>query len=516
MPNKTYSKLPDSPPCVYIFSVVLADVPPSLTTPLQPDLVLGCFWYVRLLPDEGCALTRMMRGLDISNPDLIMPLPQLPIEIVLRILDLSNSPSSDPKLLQCCSLVCKAWSAHAQKMLFRSISISTHRGYTALITAFQPRRPRGGNGTAITRGSHSAKSPPLASIAGIPPALCFPYSDVLRRSVVELNVIIDFNQYDGLTFPKLSHVVSLCPNLRGIGISIFGMQPQGKDAVGTPDQWRMRRSAPPIPGEVLEKLRTAPSASRISELRLNDWSDDPEALLQLLSIWPHITSLKIAGKLPKINSNIDPASFMTPLDAAPCALETLSLNCTTGTETNVDFVKWLLKGSKQTLRRLEFLKEPSGKLLEDILLRSTYPLESVYLPSCTSPAVGQILRHRLRPAVAPVFGGDDEIGEDHTFLRLQGLKEVFVEDPSTPLKFLVSTVRSGTVRRLGFGLDVHTDLSCVARAVKAQAGLERLAVLSRDGGERNSGLGSLRIACAIRGIELEETRDVKEFRSWRG
>ena len=441
-------------------------------------------------------------------------MPRLPTELVLRILDLANVPSSDPKLLQSCSLVCKAWSAYAQKLLFRSVSISTHRGYTALIAAFKPHRPRRRNSTVTMRGPHLTNSSSLSPIAGIPPTLTFAYSDVLRGSVAELNVIIDFNQYDGFTFTKLSHVISLCPNLQRVGISVFGMQPQGKDVVGTPNQWRMRRLAPPITDEVLQDLRTAPNASRISELRLNDWSDDPKVLIQLLGVWPSITSLKIAGKLPTINNSINSVISTTPPGTASCALEALSLNCATGEEPRVDFVKWLLEGSQQTLRRLEFLKEPSGKLLEDIFVRSAFPLESVYLPSCVSPAVGQIIRHCFAPTVTPTFGEGDGIRGDHTFLQAQGLKQVFVEDLSVPLKFLVSTVRSGTIQGFGFGVGSLTDLSSVARAIKAQTGLRRVAVWICDDGGGDFGLGSLRIACAIRGIELKETRDVKKFRAW--
>ena len=361
------------------------------------------------------------------------------------------------------------------------------------------------------------RSPALSLIAGIPnlPTPGSAYSNTLRRSVLELNVIIDFNQHDGLTFANLSHVVSLCPNLRKLGISVFGMQPQGREAAGTANQWRMRRVAAPISGDVLEELRTAPNASMISELRLNDWSDNPEVLTQLLGVWPHITSLKIAGKLPTIDKNTDPLPPTIPLDAAPCALETLSLNCATGAESTVDFVKWLLARSQQTLRRLEFLKEPSGKLLEDILVRSAFPLESLYLPSCTSSAAGQIIRHRLQSSVVPLPDGGNETDGECTSVQVQGLKEMFVEDPSIPLKFLVSTIRSGTIQRLGFGVDSRTDLSSVARAVKAQRGLKCVAVWIGDGGKKNLGLGSLRIACAIRGIELEETRDVKEFRAWK-
>jgi len=452
--------------------------------------------------------------IDIPNYDLVMSAPRLPTEIVLRILDLANAPSSDPKLLQSCSLVCKAWSGHAQKLLFRSVSITTHRGYTALVTAFKPHRHRRSNSTVMMHGLHLANSPPLSPLAGIPPTLSFAYSDILRRSVAELNVIVDFNQYDGLTFAKLSYVISLCPNLQKVGISVFGMQPQGKDVVGTPDQWRMRRLVEPIPDKVLQELRVAPNASRISELKLNDWSDDPKVLTQLLGVWPSITSLKIAGKLPTINNSIDSAISTIPPDAAPCALETLSLNCTTGVESNTDFVKWLLEGSQRTLRRLEFQKEPSKKLLEDIFVRSAFPLEAVYLPSCLSPAVGHIIRHRFVRTATPLLYEDSEIDGDQAILQAQGLKQVFVEDPSTPLRFLVSTIRSGTIRRLGFGVDNLTDLSSVARAIKAQTGLRHVAICICDGGGGNSGLGSLRIACAIRGIELKETRDVRKFRTW--
>ena len=447
-----------------------------------------------------------------------MPVPRLPTEIVLRILDLVNPPSSDLKLLQSCSLVCKAWSAHAQKALFHSVSISAHRQYTALVAAFQPHTSRGNNNTMMVHELHLTRTLSQSSIAGIPtgfPTLNSAYSDILRGSVVELNVIIDFNQHGGLTFTELSQIVTLCPNLRRIGISVFGMQPQGGDAAAMTNEWRMKRLAPPIPNGVLEELRTAPNASRISELRFNDWSDGSEVLFQLLSLWPHITSLKIAGKLPTINNGINSAFSVIPHDATPCALETLSLNCTTGAESNIDFIKWLLKGSQRTLRRLEFLKEPSGKIIEDVFIRSAFPLESVYLPSCVLPSVGQIIRYRLGPTTIPASDGDSGSDGNHAFPQVQGLKEVFVEDPSTPLKFLVSAVRSGTVQRFGFGVDDRTDLSSIARAIKARTGLKRILVWVCNGGERNFGLRSLRIACGIRGIELEETRDVREFRVWK-
>ena len=444
---------------------------------------------------------------------------RLPAEIVLRILDLANAPSSDAKLLQSCSLVCKAWSVHAQKILFRSVSIPTHRKYTTLVAAFQPHIPHRSNRSVMIRRPHTT-IPSISFIPGFPsflPTLGFAHPNVLRESVIELNMIIDFNQHDGLTFTELSRVVSLCPNIQKIGISVFGVQSPGGDTVEAANQWWVRRPALSIPDEVLEGLRTTPNTSRILGLRLNDWSDNPEVLIQLLATWPRVTSLTIAGKLPTINNGIDSAFFTILPDAAPCKLETLSLNCPTGAESNIDFVKWLLAGSQHTLRRLEFLKEPSGKFLEDIFDRSVFPLESVYLPSCVSPAVGQIIRRRLGPTIIPMFDGDGggEIDGDRAFVRVQSLKELFVEDPSTPLEFLLSVVRSETVQSFGFGVNGHTDLSSVSRAIKAQTGLKRVAVWIYDGGGRNLGLGSLRIACAIGGIEFEETQDVKEFRVWK-
>jgi hypothetical protein len=455
----------------------------------------------------------MVLAIDTLNHELVMSPPQVPIEILLRILDLANKPAPDLKLLQSCSLACKAWSSHAQKLLFRSISLSTHRQYTTLVAALQPHAPEG-TSAMVVRKPYLTR-PPLSLITGLqksPPTLGFTYSNILRGSVIELNVIIDFNQPGGLTFAKFSHIVSLCPNLRKIGISVFGMQPQGMVAEEIPDHWRMRL-APPVPEEVLEELRTASNASSISELRVHDWSDDSGILIQLLGIWPHITSLKVAGQLPATNRGINSSLWTSTLDTAPCALKMLSLNCATGTESTIDFVKWLLAGSRQTLRRLEFLREPSTKLLEDIFARSTFPLDSVSLPSCACPAVGQIIRDRLSPTLVRVFN-DHEIDEDNTLVRVQGLKELSVEDPSTPLKFLVSTVRSETVHRFGFGVDGRTDLSSIARAIKAQTGLKCIAIWFFNGGEVNFGLGSLRVACAIKGIDLEETRDIGEFRAW--
>ncbi|KAF9785752.1 hypothetical protein BJ322DRAFT_737428 [Thelephora terrestris] len=454
----------------------------------------------------------LVRG--TPNHEPVMSALRVPIEIVLRIIALANAPSPDFKLLRSCSLVCKAWSAHAQKMLFRSVSISTHREYTALVSSFKPRTPHGTTSTVMVRQSHPMKPPP--SIKGLSNFLPTPDSfhpNVLRGSVIQLNVIIDFNQPDGLTFKKLSHIVSLCPNLRKIGISLFGTQPRGTDAEGTADRWGMRRIAPPVPDEVLEELRTAPNASRISELRVHDWSDDPEILTQLLGIWPRITSLKIAGKLPTVKHGINPAFPANPLGAAPCALETLSFNCATGTEASVDSVKWLLAGSQHTLRRLEFLREPSAKLLEDIFARSTFPLDSISLPNCTCPAIGQIIRGRLESTFVQVPRDNGKTDEANAFRQIQGLEEVFIEGSSTPLTFLVSVVRSKAIRRFGFGVDGRTDLSSLAHAIKAQEGLKRISVWLSNGGERNFGLGSLRIACAIKGIELEEIREIRGFRA---
>lgn len=456
---------------------------------------------------------------DVSSHDPNMTPQQLPAEIVLRILDLANAPSSDSNLLKSCSLVCKAWSPHAQKMLFRSVSISTHSGYASLLAAFKPHAPcQDRSNRSATRGSRAIGSSSISLITTLP--VFFPisgaaYSTLLRRSVVELNMIIDFNQPDGLTFTEFSHIVSLCPNIQRVGISVFGTQRPGRDVIGATDQLQTTRWAPSITDGVVEELRAAPNVSKVSGLRFNNWSDNSGILIQLLGIWPHITSLELSGKLPTINDGIDSA-FPTVLPgAAPCRLEALSVNCATDVESNVDFIKWLLAGSQYALRRLKFLKEPSGKLLEDIFDNSTFPLESVYLPSCASPAAKQIIQRRFGSTVASTLNGDKRVPEDHPFIRAQDLKELFVEDPSTPLTFLLSAIRSETVQSFGFGVNGLTDVSFIARVIKARTRLKRVAVWIGDGGESNVGLGSLRIACAIRGIELEETRDVKEFRAWR-
>ena len=453
--------------------------------------------------------------IDISSYGPDMTPQQLPAEIVLRILDLANAPSSDPKFLKSCSLVCKAWSPHAQKMLFRSVSISTHSGYASLLAAFKSHPPcRDRCNRPAICGSHTTGSSSIPLIATCP--IFFPvpgvaYSNLLRRSVVELNMIIDFNQPDGLTFTEFSHIVSLCPNIQTVGISVFGAQRSARVITGAVDQLQTTRWAPSIPDGVLEELCAVPDVSKVSGLRFNNWSDNSEILVQLLGIWPHITSLKISGKLPTINNGID---SVLP-GAAPCRLEALSVNCATRVESNVNFIKWLLAGSQCALRRLEFLKEPSGKLLEDIFDHSMFPLESVYLPSCASPAVRQITQRRFGSTTASTLNGDKRTHDDHPSTRAQDLKELFVEDPSTPLAFLSSAIRSETVRSFGFGIDGLTDVSFIARVIKARTELKRIAVWISDGGERNVGLGSLRIACAIRGVELEETRDVMEFRAWK-
>jgi hypothetical protein len=171
---------------------------------------------------------------------------------------------------------------------------------------------------------------------------------------------------------------------------------QSCHVVGAPSWWRMKRWASPIPDEVLEELRAVPNASKISELWVNDWSDCPGVLIQLINIWPHIASLKIAGKLPTINNSIHSIFSTISPGPTPCmlTLKTLSLNCATGMESNVDFVKWLRAGSQQTLQRLEFLKEPPRKLLEDILIQSAFP--------CTFPAARPRLERSFNIALDPL------------------------------------------------------------------------------------------------------------------
>ncbi|EIW87232.1 hypothetical protein CONPUDRAFT_161815 [Coniophora puteana RWD-64-598 SS2] len=267
----------------------------------------------------------------------------IPIEIVLNILEAAYydddlNPNTD--LLKNCALVCHAWSIHAQKLLFRQVSLRTQPAFTEFTRAIDSTSPRG---------------------------------QLLANSVLRMRLVLDHNQPNGLSQSSLAHAVTHCPNLYELTLSLYGCADPGQDIVGSPAAERMRRPAPSFDASTLELLRTGP---RISALHFTNWSENEQTLAQLLEVWSSLRSLTITGKAPARPS----------ADAPPvaCAFEELRINCQK--EPSLDTLTWLLQRSADvgTLRSLEFEREPSAAVLSHLVDNHAETLQALALPTCTT------------------------------------------------------------------------------------------------------------------------------------
>ncbi|KAH7915758.1 hypothetical protein BJ138DRAFT_1176360 [Hygrophoropsis aurantiaca] len=273
-----------------------------------------------------------------------VPESNIPIEVVLHILEAAyydDDHKPNTVLLGECSRVCKGWSTHAQKLLFRQICLSSQSAYSAFLSAVDRTTERG---------------------------------RILGDSVLRMRAVLDHNKPNGLSQLSFAYAVTLCPNLYEMDLSLYGCAAPGNDVVGSPALERMRRPAPSFDDACLQLLRVGPS---ISALQFSNWSENEESVIQLLEIWPSITSLAITGTSPVLS----PAATYPPF---PCALKELRINCQR--EPSPDFLEWLLHASAEmgSLRVLDFEREPSPETLDFLVEKHSETLHSLALPSCSS------------------------------------------------------------------------------------------------------------------------------------
>ena len=265
------------------------------------------------------------------------------MEIVLNIIEAAyydDSLQTDDRLLQNCSLVCRQWSAPAQRLLFRHVTLRTQHAYLA----FQ---------RAVDRSTERGR--------------------MLGDAVVRLRVLLDHNQPFGLSQHAFAHAVTLCPNLYELNLSLYGRPSPGQDVIGEPTASRMRRAAPSFGDDTLALLRSGP---RITALQFCNWSENRQSLIQLLDVWPTtLRSLVVSGVPPQL----PPASSLSPF---PCQLRELRMNFQA--TPSLDFIKWLLHHSTHSLRVLELEREPSPDLLDHLVHAYGSTLESLSLPVCGS------------------------------------------------------------------------------------------------------------------------------------
>ncbi|CDO77261.1 hypothetical protein BN946_scf184753.g11 [Trametes cinnabarina] len=368
----------------------------------------------------------------------------IPMEIVMTILESAYENEeirSYNALLKNCSLVCKDWSYAAQKLLFRHVSLSKQTAYIA----FQE---------AVDRTTARGRS--------------------LGDAVLRMKVVLDQNQPYRLSHRSFARAVSLCPNLYELSVSLFGEGGPGLDIVGLPDASRMKRSAPSFDQRTLSILRAGP---RISALQFCNWSDNSSSLLQLLDVWPTLSSLDISGTTPQLDSdNVQPF---------PCALRELRMNFQASP--SMEFMRWLLHNSTGRLRVLDLAREPSPDLLEYLVSEHGAALESLGLPTCGT-----------REGAAAVR-------------RCAGLRELKIEGAwASPM--LYKTLPGG-LQHLAFGVDSDSALQPVVQAIRRSTELRVVTMHIWRGGEKHPKLADVTLACARQGVELRVTRDVPAFRA---
>ena len=368
----------------------------------------------------------------------------IPIEIVMNILETAYEDEdhhSNASLYTTCALVCKDWSVISQKLLFRNVSLRSQTAYIAFQAAVDRSTVRG---------------------------------RMLGDAVQEMQVTLDHNQPYRLSQRSFARAVTFCPNLMHLGVALYGKPEDGEDLVGEPAVDRLKRSAPSFDKRTLEILRAGP---RISSLQFSNWSDNGDSLSQLLDIWPSLKALRISGTAPQLPST-SPEPFA-------CALEELRMNFQVSP--SVDFMKWLLHNSQETLRILELERDPTPELLDYLLHEHASTLESLALPTC---------------------GGHEGVA---SILQCGALRELRIESAWAP-QGLFSALPDG-VQHIAFGIDMDTALQPILRTIKKSDALRVVTAHIWHGGENHPQMNALKIACAPQGIDLRFTRDVREFRA---
>jgi len=198
---------------------------------------------------------------------------------------------------------------------------------------------------------------------------------------------------------------------------------------------------------------------------------------QLLDVWPTLKSLVMSGTPPQ-----PPSPFLEPFR---CSLEELRMNFQS--PPSFDFMNWLLHNSSDTLRILEFEREPSSQLLDHLTDVHGATLQSLSFPSCHLP------EHTLAVQNCPQ------------------LKELRLESPAV-LPRLWRAIPN-TLEHIAFGLDLNTSLQPVIDTARVSDSLKTITVYTSNDSEKHILFAVLKMVCAYQGINLRVMKDIKTFRS---
>lgn len=376
------------------------------------------------------------------------PVP-LPAEMILSILEAAYyTPTLEPDtdLLLACSVVCKAWAAPAQTLLFQSIILRSQRAYIAFSEAVDRSTERG---RALSQCVHS------------------------------LRAIIDPSQPFRLLPRSFARAATLCPNLQEIDLSLYGARVIESEASEYP--LSLERSKAPtssFDATTLSLLRAGPA---ITSLRFSNWSENADALPQLLSIWPSLQSLTLRG-LPPLMSE-------PPAQAAlfPSALHTLHLNLQPAP--SPEFLDWLLHTTRSasSLRSLELARQPDPRVLEKLLTAHGSTLTSLALPAIRSAELSMVT------SACP---------------HLAALR---IEHPwAGPAIFRRAPKE---LSRIALGIDEGTPLGPVLDLVRSREAVSAVTVLVWRTGENHPQVEDLRRLCVSKGVEIRVVKNVEQFRA---
>ncbi|KAI6163685.1 hypothetical protein EDD17DRAFT_429839 [Pisolithus thermaeus] len=342
------------------------------------------------------AMMTKPRGFCVAAASPRVPISGIPLEIVLYILELAHlndNHEPDTQLLASFSLTCRAWSFHAQKLLFGHVRLHSEAAYESFIFAID---------RSTTRGV------------------------ALGDAVRQLNVVLDDNQPTPLERVSFARAITLCPNLHEINLSVYSFNEPVRNAE------HPQRTVPPFAEHVLDLIRTGPP---ISHLHFSNWSDNDDLIVQLLAVWPSLKSLSITGKTP----HLSPALKRRP--CYPGTLEKLRMNCQV--EPSLDFLGWLLHASADanSLRGIELNREPSFHLLDFLVQHHGEQLRMLSLPSCTTHKHAHAV---IRCRALREFRTERAWTLPTVFRHLpEHVRHLaFGMDPSTPLQHVVELVNT--------------------------------------------------------------------------
>lgn len=419
-------------------------------TPLREFFPLRTLLPAFYPPPRTSFLSSMTTTVPVKHSPKMRPdppasgLPEMPLELIISIIEIACSDDDRVQhipLLLASSLVCKTWSAAAQRLLFSQVTLRSQSSFQLFINAVDRATPHG---------------------------------RMLGDAVKDLRVVLDHNQPSSLHHHSFALAVTFCPNLSHLGISLYGSAEPGKDVVGEPDLSRLRRLAPSFDDHTISLLKSGP---KVAHLHFNNWSENQESIFQLLDVYLSLQYLSIGGTTP-----LQPQGTLSPF---PCALKGLSLKFQITPP--IEFMRWLLYNSINSLRVLDCDRDPSVDTL-DYLMKTFGPqLEAISMPGLLSPEYSAMMSKCLH------------------------LRHLRTENPSLPALFYKRLPRS--LEHISFSLDHDTPLNAVIDLIMSHNEVRTVTVFLWNGGRKHPLLSPLRIACTYRGVDLIITDNLRGFRA---